>query len=634
MSLNQAFIFPFDQVEKGSNIILYGIGVVGKSFYNQITTLNYCNIVAVAVTEYNFSFPTRYPIILPNEIKNYSYDYIVIAVAPAGTARQIKKTLLEHQVEERKIIYAPNRRVTLNLASTDLSQWLSSLETLEQEMHRYMLNRTGHVSYFDDIILHIRALVAAGKQKEVEEIKTFFKSYLHSDCSIKNKIVILRILYSADCFDPELMELLLSYVRMVDNYNARLWLLQDISVIERNMADVRYAGYYVDKRRIMEETVRHYYDQPGCKKVAHTANKIALIAFTLGSEYFSHNQLIVPYANEMVKMGREVAVFPMDLLRYRYGESFIQPMNQTEQDSRVFEEIHQELFDPKVKIIYNNGESIEERISNFMENLRGYDPDVVYDCCGEYSYLSPLFHKFYFTIALPMRGYATSSCFDVYMCRNKELCIKENTYFHSVKEEQMVEALVGSKEKQITEAFCREEYGIPEDAFVITTVGDRLIKELTINFVDRVCDFLTQYENACWIIVGSRANDYAKDRYAELFLKNKIIEWGFEKNLSAFYALCDVYWNPDRMGGGGSIAMAMRCGVPVVTTRFPSDILPRLGLKNAVDGDYEDCKRYVEKLYHDKSFYQEISELMKERMKSSSVTEYVKKLLEVVEGKF
>ena len=69
-----------------------------------------------------------------------------------------------------------------------------------------------------------------------------------------------------------------------------------------------------------------------------------------------------------------------------------------------------------------------------------------------------------------------------------------------------------------------------------------------------------------------------------------------------------------------------------MTTDFPSDILPRLGKENAIKGGYGDCRRYVERLYKDHSFYMEKSELMRERMKISSVAEYVRKLLEVGEN--
>jgi hypothetical protein len=72
---------------------------------------------------------------------------------------------------------------------------------------------------------------------------------------------------------------------------------------------------------------------------------------------------------------------------------------------------------------------------------------------------------------------------------------------------------------------------------------------------------------------------------------------------------------------------AMRCGLPLVTTRFPSDVLPRLGLENAVNGGYVECKKYVQKLHDDKDFYLQRSKLMKDRMQISSIETYIKLLI-------
>ena len=56
-----------------------------------------------------------------------------------------------------------------------------------------------------------------------------------------------------------------------------------------------------------------------------------------------------------------------------------------------------------------------------------------------------------------------------------------------------------------------------------------------------------------------------------------------------------------------------------------------LGRENAIDGGYDECKKYVERLYSDPAFYREKSQLMKDRTGISTVEEYVNKLLEAGE---
>lgn len=629
MRFNEFFVFPFEKVKRGSDIIIYGIGNVGKCFYNQVTVLKYCNVVAAADKEADKMWEARYRIIYPEEIKNCVYDYVVIAVASSVAARQIEKDLYQkYNVPKEKIVFAGNCRVPISLSNTNLEQWLASEETMKTELERFHRARIGDISYFSVISEEMFKLKATHQNEKIETVIAYFKDYLLQNNDVKNKIVILRLLYLAGCFDAACMEKFMHCVAQLDNYDARMWLLYDISLIEGNMQESRYANYYIDKRRLMIENAEFYYKIGHIKKRNKAGNKVAIISFTLGNERSSHNALVMPYANEMCRRGCEVVIFPMDLFRYRYGECFIQPIVPLEQIAKEHEEVHKELLDEGVRVVYNEGESIKERIANLMDTLISYNPDVVYDMCGEYSFLSPLIKQAFYVVALPLRGYASSACFDIYMCRDKEICINENKYFHSIEETQMIEALVCSEAVPIKQRYERKDYDIPEETFVITTVGERLRNELTPEFVDCVCSFLRENRNACWILVGEKIGSYIKEFNEDLFQNRQIIEWGYEKTLSSFYALCDVYWNPKRMGAGGSMASAMRCGIPIVTTTFPSDILPRLGKENAVPGDYVDCKKQVERLYADKEFYREKSELMKNRMKISSVAEYVQKLLE------
>ena len=634
MRHNEIFLFPFEKIEKGSNILLYGMGTVGICFYAQITSMKYCKMVA-AVDQNADKRRARYNLIKPEEINEYNYDYIVIAIDSVEKGQQIKNELISrYNIPEAKIVFDSNRRTLVCLSDTNLEHWMHSIEVMENELESFWLSKVGTVSYFSNIIAEIKKLKAEHQEKKISEIKKFFLEYLHSNAPVKDKIVILRILYYSDCFDKELMELYISSASQLDNYEARMWMALDITIIELNTPSCRYADYYLDKRKLVENSAFHFYNCSSNKHSRTNNNKVAIVSMALEDEKFSHNPLIISCANEMARQGKEVTVFPIDLFRYQYGECFIQPITPFKQKSEEYKEIHKKLFNPKVVIVYTRGKSFRERISHFMDRLIEYDPYVVYDFCGEYSYLSPLIHKLFYVVALPMRGYASSGCFDKYVCRDKQICINENNIYHSVNENQMVDALMTSRyQTKLSErGYQRADFNLPEDAFIITTVGSRLRKELTPEFIDCVCEFLKEHNNACWILVGEKINNYINEYHQELVAKKQIIKWGYEKNLLAFYAMCDIYWNPDRMGAGGSMGWAMKCGIPIVTTIFPSDILPRLGMENAINGGYDECKKYVERLYNDPILYREKSQLMKDRMNISSTEEYIHKLLEAGES--
>lgn len=74
-----SYLFPFPNVKKGSNIIIYGMGVYGQRLYKFIRNTGFCNVIAAA--DRNFAELQRQglPVISPNDIGNYEYHFIVIA---------------------------------------------------------------------------------------------------------------------------------------------------------------------------------------------------------------------------------------------------------------------------------------------------------------------------------------------------------------------------------------------------------------------------------------------------------------------------------------------------------------------------------------------------------------------------
>jgi glycerol-3-phosphate cytidylyltransferase len=77
-------VFPFDKVEKGERIVIYGAGRVGAQFASQLNALSYCEVVAFADTnaKKGDTFAGKRNL-TPEELKSSSdsFDRIVIATA-------------------------------------------------------------------------------------------------------------------------------------------------------------------------------------------------------------------------------------------------------------------------------------------------------------------------------------------------------------------------------------------------------------------------------------------------------------------------------------------------------------------------------------------------------------------------
>lgn len=99
------WLFPFDKVNKGSNIIIYGYGKVGKTYIQQLEKLNFCNIVCIVDSAYKKYQDNEKNIFPIEHIADKIYDYIVIANAADDVKYKIKDILINtFNVEEKKII--------------------------------------------------------------------------------------------------------------------------------------------------------------------------------------------------------------------------------------------------------------------------------------------------------------------------------------------------------------------------------------------------------------------------------------------------------------------------------------------------------------------------------------------------
>lgn len=99
------WLFPFDKVKKGSNIIIYGYGKVGKTYIQQLEKLNFCNVICIVDSAYEKYQDNGEKIFPIEHIVNKRYDYIVIANASDDVKHKIKNVLMNNfNVEEKKII--------------------------------------------------------------------------------------------------------------------------------------------------------------------------------------------------------------------------------------------------------------------------------------------------------------------------------------------------------------------------------------------------------------------------------------------------------------------------------------------------------------------------------------------------
>lgn len=105
--MDHNYIFPFNDIEKGSSIIIYGAGRVGKMYKKQIEATGYCKIVKWVDKNYKVLSEADDFITSPENIDESDYDYLIIAIAFQKPAGEIINQLLDIGVKKEKIVWNP-----------------------------------------------------------------------------------------------------------------------------------------------------------------------------------------------------------------------------------------------------------------------------------------------------------------------------------------------------------------------------------------------------------------------------------------------------------------------------------------------------------------------------------------------
>ena len=88
--------------------------------------------------------------------------------------------------------------------------------------------------------------------------------------------------------------------------------------------------------------------------------------------------------------------------------------------------------------------------------------------------------------------------------------------------------------------------------------------------------------------------------------------------------------NPNRTGGGASIAYAMHMGLPILMNNYPSDALPYVGIENTTE-NYSGMAEKLEKFVNDNSYYQQWKEKTLQRANAYSTAHAISQYIDGIE---
>jgi len=144
--------------------------------------------------------------------------------------------------------------------------------------------------------------------------------------------------------------------------------------------------------------------------------------------------------------------------------------------------------------------------------------------------------------------------------------------------ENYVQSLSGPwKETEPPARLSRSEIGLPDEALVIATVGNRLGVELDEAYITGMELAVRERPNCVWMVVGGLPEELSGA--CRQILGNQFLHIPYSSALDRLMTTVDVFANPFRSGGGRSAYIALGAGAAVLTlgqgdacTAIPEDV--------------------------------------------------------------
>ncbi|MBU5676668.1 glycosyltransferase family 4 protein [Alkaliphilus sp. MSJ-5] len=462
------------------------------------------------------------------------------------------------------------------------------------------------------------------KVDKVYQKDIFEHLYLYmnnNDIDFKERIYISSLLVMINNEDERLTEFIMKTLLEDVKYTEyHYYVLINILFYHTNESLKKYDTYEFDRRDIIRKLSRLNKVKLGLDNERISKNdiyKIIIVTDQLLNLYHSPTKTTLDIAKSIKTEypNIKIKIIVEDNLYCKKAEKII-PYLFTSIESKECKSIHKsELIEHDIDIYYaNNNINVTDKLSETIKKIDDFEPNVIF-------YTSPIslsvmsLLEYYPIVYISYNDFNFTIPSDIYLERSKKEVIKQNEKYNLININNVYEFIpsrakyIGAKSKYI-----RENFRLNNNDFVMVTVGNRLDGEISDEFIDMVVDFVKDNDRVKWIIVGNCQLNYLKSKYIDIFY-NKVIKINYEYDLPALYGICDIYLNPQRSTGGGSIFTAMYEGLPIVMLSHYSDVINHIGIENTCGYKLSDMKRELYKLYTHRNYRDAKSIAMKERVK-------------------
>lgn len=497
----------------------------------------------------------------------------------------------------------------------DIRDYINHEVIWHKDVDYFINNKLKDLVYFSKT----EQILRTNKSTNSNETKGIIQKLLDLSNTDIEKVLCYKFLERIELLSADDVSSYMMLIRTLDNVDLAYAMNIDLHSYVFRHKESMNAAYYLERKNTIKGISYKMHIKCDFPEYRAESKKVAILARTIQSIRNSAVSFyVLDDAKALAQRGYDVTVFVSGYYFYDVNTIPIRPQYPQVDISVRFKDEHRRFLEGKAEILYIEGNSIKDRIENCVKIIAEFNPAMIIDYSSQHAFETATLVDYYPILYVPLSGLATCDYFHKYMCPDLEKCIEQNNIYKSVNIDQMIPYNKPIRNMPPVKEFRRSDYSIKSEDFVIVTVGYRIKYELSNECIDAICELIKEKDCIRWILVTIDTIDYIEENYLDLVKSGRIINWGFEDDITGLYQICDAYINPNRTGGGASIAYAMHAGLPILMNDYPSDAYTYVGKENMTH-NYSEMVNKLRILIEDKDFYSEQSRIMKNRANQYSV---------------
>lgn len=223
---------------------------------------------------------------------------------------------------------------------------------------------------------------------------------------------------------------------------------------------------------------------------------------------------------------------------------------------------------------------------------------------GSEGFRHDIYSKITTLISMPCKdGYMVSEAQVLVSYMNSNSRYNKEAQEYATKHNQVIKNIsaCGTLKNDSGNAFTKEDFDIPENAFAIAFVGNRLKAELSTEFINMLIDLGRKKEEIYFVFIGDEPTGCLTEEF-----DSRVRYLGYQSELVETMRAMDLFANPVRKGAAGGATCSLQAGVPVVTLR-DCDVHANVGEIFACD-DLNHMKEQIIRYVEDEGFYKTMVE--------------------------